>query len=95
MKNIYITSAKRTAVGSLGKSLKNIKAEELGSAVISSVINDSHLKSNELDEVIMGQVLTGGSGQNTARQAAMKSGIPKEKPAYVVSKVLQQGTQKY
>ena len=91
MKNIYITSAKRTAVGSLGKSLKNIKAEELGSAVISSVINDSHLKSNELDEVIMGQVLTGGSGQNTARQAAMKSGIPKEKPAYVVNQVCGSG----
>jgi acetyl-CoA C-acetyltransferase len=91
MKNIYITSAKRTAVGSLGKSLKNIKAEELGSAVISSVIDESQLKSNELDEVIMGQVLTGGSGQNTARQAAMKSGIPKEKPAYVVNQVCGSG----
>ena len=59
MKNIYITAAKRTAVGSLGKSLKNIKAEDLGSEVISSVVKKtSKLKSDDLDEVIMGQVLT-------------------------------------
>ena len=77
MKKVYITSALRTAVGSLGKSLKNVKAEDLGSAVISQTIKKSKLKSEEIDEVIMGQVLTGGSGQNTARQAAMKSGIPK------------------
>ena len=73
MKKVYITSALRTAVGSLGKSLKNVKAEDLGSAVISQTIKKSKLKSEEIDEVIMGQVLTGGSGQNTARQAAMKS----------------------
>ena len=91
MKNIYITSAKRTAVGTLGKSLKNIKAEELGSAVISSVITNSKLKLSEVDEVIMGQVLTGASGQNPARQAAIKSGIPKEKPAYVVNQVCGSG----
>ena len=91
MKNIYITSAIRTAVGSLGKSLKNIKAEDLGSAVISSAIVKSKLKNNDLDEIIMGQVLTGGSGQNPARQAAMKSGVPKEKPAYVVNQVCGSG----
>ena len=91
MKKVYITSALRTAVGSLGKSLKNVKAEDLGSAVISQTIKKSKLKSEEIDEVIMGQVLTGGSGQNTARQAAMKSGIPKEKPAYVVNQVCGSG----
>ena len=91
MKNIYITSAIRTAVGSLGKSLKNINAEELGSAVISSAVAKSKLKTNDLDEIIMGQVLTGGSGQNPARQAAMKSGVPKEKPAYVVNQVCGSG----
>ncbi len=91
MKNIYITAAKRTAVGSLGKSLKNIKAEDLGSEVISSVVKESKLKSDDLDEVIMGQVLTSGSGQNPARQAAMKSGVPKEKPAYVVNQVCGSG----
>ena len=91
MKNIYITSAIRTAVGSLCKSLKNINAEDLGSAVISSAVAKSKLKTNDLDEIIMGQVLTGGSGQNPARQAAMKSGVPKEKPAYVVNQVCGSG----
>ena len=91
MKKVYITSALRTAVGSLGKSLKNVKAEDLGSAVISQTIKKSKLKSEEIDEVIMGQVLTGGGGQNTARQAAMKSGVPKEKPAYVVNQVCGSG----
>ena len=89
--NVVITAAKRTAVGSLNKSLKNVKAEDLGSSVITSVINDSKLKSNDPDEIIMGQVLTGGSGQNPARQAAMKSGIPKEKPAFVVNQVCGSG----
>ncbi len=91
MSKVFITSAVRTAVGSLGKALKNIPAEELGSAVISKAIIKSKLKSDDLDEVIMGQVLTGGGGQNPARQAAMKSGIPKEKPAYIVNQVCGSG----
>jgi acetyl-CoA C-acetyltransferase len=91
MSDIYITAAKRTAVGSLGKSLKNTKAEELGSKVISEIISDSKLKNSDPDEIIMGQVLTGGSGQNPARQAAIQSGIPKEKPAYVVNQVCGSG----
>ena len=66
MNNVYITSAVRTALGSLGKTLKNIRAEELGSTVINEVIKNSKIKKNEIDEVIMGQVLTGGSGQNPA-----------------------------
>jgi acetyl-CoA C-acetyltransferase len=91
MKDVLITSAKRTAVGSLGKTLKNIKASELGSAVISSLVDDSKINSSEIDEVIMGQVLTGGTGQNPARQASINSGIPKEKPAYVVNQVCGSG----
>jgi len=90
-KDIVITSAIRTAVGSLGKSLKNLPGEELGSIVISEAIKKSSIKNNDIDEVIMGQVLTGGAGQNPARQAAMKSGIPKEKPAYVVNQVCGSG----
>ena len=90
-REIYITSAKRTAVGSLGKSLKNVNAAELGSAVISSVIGDLKIKNSDIDEVIMGQVLTGNTGQNPARQASIKSGIPKEKPAYVVNQVCGSG----
>ena len=91
MKDIVITSCSRTAVGSLGKTLKNVQSEDLGSAVISNEINKSKLKSENVDEVIMGQVLTGGTGQNPARQAAMKSGIPKEKPAYIVNQVCGSG----
>ena len=91
MKDVLITSAKRTAVGSLGKSLKNVNAADLGSAVITSVIDELKIKSSDIDEVIMGQVLTGGNGQNPARQAAMKSGVPKEKPAYVVNQVCGSG----
>ena len=91
MKNICITSAIRTAVGSLGKSLKNISAEKLGSVVISNAVKNSKLSINDVDEVIMGQVLTGGAGQNPARQAAIKSGIPKEIPAYVVNQVCGSG----
>ena len=89
--SIVITSAKRTAVGSFGKSLKNITGDNLGSAVISSSIANSKLKKEEIDEVIMGQVLTAGVGQNSARQAAMKSGIPKEIPAHVVNQVCGSG----
>ena len=63
---VVITSASRTAVGSLGKSLKNMPGEELGSLVISEAIRKSKIKTNEIDEVVMGQVLTGGAGQNPA-----------------------------
>ena len=90
-KSIVITSATRTAVGSLGKSLRNIPGEELGSTVIKETIRRSNIKPAEVDEVIMGQVLTGGTGQNPARQSAMKSGIPKETPAYIVNQVCGSG----
>jgi len=88
---IVITSALRTAIGSLGKSLKNIESAELGSKVIGASIHKSKLKNDEIDEVIIGQVLTSGLGQNPARQAAIKSGIPIEKPAYVVNQVCGSG----
>ena len=87
---VIISSCSRTAVGSLGKSLKNVRSDDLGASVISDQILRSNLK-RDVDEVIMGQVLTGGTGQNPARQAAIKSGIPKEKPAYVVNQVCGSG----
>jgi len=90
-KEIVITSAVRTAVGSLGKTLKNISSDELGSAVISESLKRSNLKNDEIDEIIMGQVLTGGTGQNPARQAAIKSGIPIEKTAFIVNQVCGSG----
>ena len=91
MENIYITSALRTAVGSIGKSLKNISADKLGSEVILKNIEDSKISNIDVDEIVMGQVLTGGTGQNPARQAAIRSGIPKEKPAYIVNQVCGSG----
>ena len=89
--SVIITSATRTAVGSLGKSLKNIPSNELGSIVISEAIKKSKIENEDVDEVVMGQVLTGGTGQNPARQASIKSGIPKEKPAYLVNQVCGSG----
>ena len=93
MKNskIFITSAIRTAVGSLGKSLKNIPACERGYEVIYKSLERSKIKNSDIDEVILGQVLTGGTGQNPARQAAIKAKIPKEKPAYIVNQVCGSG----
>ena len=91
MKNVVITSACRSAIGSYCKTLKNVESSDLGSRVIEASIIKSKLKKNEIDEVILGQVLTSGLGQNPARQAAIKSGIPKEKPAYVVNQVCGSG----
>ena len=91
MDKIVITQAQRTAVGSLNKSLKNIEAYELGAKVISEILKKSKLNKDEIDEVVLGQVLTGGTGQNPARQAAMHAGIPKDKPAYIVNQVCGSG----
>ena len=90
-KTVVITAAVRTAIGSLGGTLKNSPAYKLGSAVIKEAINKSNLKSTDVNEVIMGQVLTGGAGQNPARQASINSGIPKETPSYVVNQVCGSG----
>ena len=89
--SVVITSAVRTAIGSLGRSLKNVSGDELGSTVISEAIKTSNIQKDEVDEIIMGQVLTGGTGQNPARQAAIKSGVPKETPAYIVNQVCGSG----
>ena len=88
---IVITSALRTAIGSFGRSLKNISSSDLGSKVIQTSIEKIKIKKNEIDEIIMWQVLTGGLGQNPARQAAIKSGVSKEVPAYIVNQVCGSG----
>ena len=88
---IVITSALRTAIGSFGQSLKNISSSDLGSKVIQTSVEKIKIKKNEIDEIIMGQVLTGGLGQNPARQAAIKSGVSKEVPAYIVNQVCGSG----
>ena len=90
-KSIVITSALRTAIGTFNGSLKSMQGHDLGSIVIKENIKKSNLKSNEIDEVIMGQVLTSATGQNPARQAAIKAGIPIEKTAYIINQVCGSG----
>ena len=90
-KSVVITSAVRTAIGTFRGSLKNMQGHELGSVVIKESIKRSNLKLNDVDELIMGQVLTGAAGQNPARQAAIQAGLPIEKTAYVINQVCGSG----
>ena len=89
--NIVITSAVRTAVGTFKGSLKNIQGHGLGSVVIKGAMEKSKLEIDEVDELIMGQVLTAAAGQNPARQAAIQAGLPVEKPAYIINQVCGSG----
>jgi len=90
-KSVVITSALRTAIGTFNGSLKNMQAHNLGSFVVEEIIKKSKLKANEIDELIMGQVLTGATGQNPARQAAILGGMPIEKTAYIINQVCGSG----
>ena len=89
--NIVITSAFRTAIGSFGGALAQQTASQLGSLVIKRCLEHSELKSEEVDMVYMGQVLTTGAGQNPARQAAIHAGISKEKTATTINQVCGSG----
>ena len=88
---VVIVSAIRTPIGTYKGSLKNMKSHHLGSIVIKEVLKRSNFDKDEIDEVIMGQVLTAGAGQNPARQAAINAGIPISKPAYLVNQVCGSG----
>ncbi len=90
-KDIVIVSAARTAVGKFGGSLAKISAPELGAIVIREAIARAGLKPDQIGEVIMGQVLTAGAGQNPARQAMMKAGVAKETPALTINAVCGSG----
>ncbi len=74
---VVILAAIRTPIGTYKGSLKDIKSDQLGSIVIKEVIQRSNIKKEEIDEVVMGQVLTAGTGQNSARQAAINAGLSK------------------
>ena len=89
--DVVITSALRTPIGRYKGSLKNLSASKLGSIVIKEVIYKSKLDVEEIDEVIMGHVLTSGLGQNPARQASIGAGIPVSKPAHLVNQVCGSG----
>ncbi len=88
---VVIVSAVRTPIGTYKGSLKNMKSDQLGSVVINEVLKRSKFNKNDIDEIIMGQVLTAGAGQNPARQAAINAGIPISKPAHIVNQVCGSG----
>tara|TARA_Y100000992_G_scaffold299810_1_gene267222 strand:- start:880 stop:2055 length:1176 start_codon:yes stop_codon:yes gene_type:complete len=90
-REVVIIGAVRTPIGAYKGILKDIEAHELGSIVINEVLKRSNVNHDEIDEVIMGQVLTAGVGQNPARQAAVNAGIPISKPAHIVNQVCGSG----
>ena len=89
--DVVITSALRTPIGTYKGSLKNLSADKLGALAIKEAVHKSNLKSEQIDEVIMGHVLTSGLGQNPARQASINAGIPVSKPAHIVNQVCGSG----
>ena len=91
MTDIVIASAARTAVGSFNGAFANTAAHELGAVAIRAALRRAKLEPHEVDEVILGQVLTAGEGQNPARQAAMKAGVPQEKTAWGLNQVCGSG----
>ena len=90
-KEVVIVSAIRTPIGTYKGSLKNMRSDQLGSIVIKEVLKKSEFDKDEIDEIIMGQVLTAGAGQNPARQAAVNAGIPISKPAHLINQVCGSG----
>jgi acetyl-CoA C-acetyltransferase len=91
MNEVVIVAATRTAIGSFQGALSAIPATELGAAVIRRLLEETGLDGSQIDEVILGQVLTAGSGQNPARQTAIKAGLPHTTPALTLNKVCGSG----
>lgn len=91
MKDVVIVSAVRTAIGAYGKTLKDVPAVELGAIVIKEAVKRANVKPEEISEVIFGNVLQAGLGQNPARQAAIKAGLPVEISAFTLNKVCGSG----
>lgn len=89
--DVVIVAAGRTAVGTFGGSLSQIPGSSLGARVIAGLLQRSGIKPEQVDEVIMGQILTGGAGQNPARQAAIEAGLPFSVPALTINKVCGSG----
>jgi acetyl-CoA C-acetyltransferase len=91
MNDVVIVSASRTAIGRFQGALAGVSAVDLGAAVIRRLLDDTGLAPHEVDEVIMGQVLSAGAGQNPARQTAIKAGLPYTVPALTINKVCGSG----
>ncbi|AZR41886.1 MULTISPECIES: acetyl-CoA C-acetyltransferase [Marinobacter] len=91
MRDVVIVAAKRTAVGSFGGGLSSLSADKLGSAVIKALLEETGVAADQVNEVVLGQVLTAGCGQNPARQASINAGIPASVPAMTINKVCGSG----
>ena len=91
MKEVYVVNCCRTAIGSFGGSLKDVPAAEMGAVVMKEALSRAGVKPEQVDEVMFGCILTAGLGQNVARQAAVKAGIPFQVPAYTVGMVCGSG----
>ena len=91
MRDIVIVAAKRTAIGSFGGGLSSLRADQLGTTVIQSLLEETGVAGDQVNEVILGQVLTAGCGQNPARQASINAGLPSSVPAMTVNKVCGSG----
>jgi len=91
MNNVVIVSATRTAVGKFGGSLKDFNPGQLGAIVLKDALKKANIEPGKVEEVILGNVLSAGHGQNVARQAAIAAGIPNEVPSYGVNKVCGSG----
>jgi len=91
VEDVVILAAARTAVGKFGGALAGIPAPELGAIVIKALLAKTGLKPEQIDEVILGQVLTGGAGQNPARQSVIRAGLPHDVPAMTINKVCGSG----
>ncbi|RUR28968.1 acetyl-CoA C-acetyltransferase [Vreelandella nanhaiensis] len=91
MQEVVIVAARRTAIGAFGGSLADIPASDLGALVIKEILASTGVSPDQVDEVLLGQVLTAGAGQNPARQAAIKAGLPASVPAMTINKVCGSG----
>ena len=91
MKDVYVVSCCRTAIGSFGGSLKDTPAAEMGATVIKAALERANIKPENVDEVMFGCILTAAQGQNVARQASLKAGVPVSVPAYTVGMVCGSG----
>ncbi|MBU2873746.1 acetyl-CoA C-acetyltransferase [Marinobacter salexigens] len=91
MRDVVIVAARRTAIGAFGGGLSSLRADQLGSAVIKALLEDTGVTGDQINEVVLGHVLTAGSGQNPARQSAINAGIPASVPAITINKVCGSG----
>ncbi|MBW4934341.1 acetyl-CoA C-acetyltransferase [Marinobacter sp. F4206] len=91
MRDVVIVAAKRTAIGTFGGGLSSLRADQLGTAVIKAILEDTGVPADQINEVVLGQVLTAGCGQNPARQSSINAGIPASVPAMTINKVCGSG----